>query len=79
MGKKAYPNVEYAKKITTEWQIHGGLILQSEASRMLNVSETQINNLAKQKKLYKTKLNGLAYISYSDLCNIYNERTQTAS
>ncbi len=78
MGKFAKPNVKYAEKFLNEWQIHGGLILQSESARILNLSHTQINNLAKEHKLYKTKINGKAYISYSDLYNVYNERSKKA-
>jgi phage antirepressor YoqD-like protein len=74
MGKVSKPNIEYADILINEWQEHGGLILQAEAARMLNVSETQINNMAKKKILYKKKIQGNAYIGYSDLYKVYRKR-----
>ncbi len=78
MGKFAEPNIEYAEKFLNEWQLNGGLIRQSEAARMLNVTDALINNLAKRKKLYKTKIDGFAYIGYSDLYSVYKERCKKA-
>jgi hypothetical protein len=74
MGKKSKPNEKYADNFLTEWHKNKGLILQSESARILNVTETQINNLAKTNKLNKIKINGKAYIGYSGLCEIYYNR-----
>ena len=76
MGKTSKPNTEYAETILNEWQAHGGLMLQSEAARILGVSDTQINNMANKNKLYKVKINGNAYVGYTGLYMIYKKRTK---
>ena len=72
MGKISKPNTKYAKPILDKWQEHGGLILQSETSRILGVTETQISNLAKKGNLFK--INGTAYIGYTEMYKIYKKR-----
>ena len=79
MGKTAIPDIKFAKNFFNYWQSNGGLVKQSEAARILNITDASMNRLAKERKIHKIKIDDSAYVAYSDLYNIYTERSKKVS
>lgn len=56
------------------WELEGGLIPQSTAAELMNVTRTRINQMIKEGKLKELRYNRQIYVSYMQAMRIARKR-----
>ena len=59
------------------WELEGGLIPQSTAAELMNVTRTRINQMIKEGKLKELRYNRQIYVSYMQAMRIARKRGKT--